>query len=366
MSAPSRSQALTPEPFKGEGTSVSALTVHSLTTWLPAVRRQDSLLGSAVPGTYFHLFDPAGEASRPPTVRRGLSMLACAPYEAPVADAELNVAQMASAAVEALLSGQAERKPGIALALHAQCTLNQQILGSSCLLVGHEQLPQVPRTASVGQLGTAGMPTVLRLAALELAGTAAGSLACLSASDKWIAPFFRRTPDVVLLADAAAACLVGVGPGPGVARIEAVATVFEPPAGAPWDCPSDVAREQLVRLAVRAVQALRIAPGDAPCLIGDRYDAAVGSAVAQRTGLQALDPPTPVPTWHAGSAEPLFSIARGVAAAVRLGRPLDLVVWTASVAGAAGALRVRCDATSQASGHGWRPPPSHPPSRSPQ
>ncbi|MCW5667466.1 MAG: hypothetical protein KIT35_26830 [Piscinibacter sp.] len=341
---------------------MTLLTLHSLATWQPPLRAQDSLLGSALPGTYFHLFDAAGAASRPPTVRRGLSTLACPPYEVPVADPAGNVAQLACGAVDALLTGQAALKPRIGLALHAQCTLNQQILGSSCLRVVHEHLPQVARSFSVGQLGTAGLPVALRLAALQLADGAPAGLACLSASDKWIAPFFRRTPGVVTFGDAAAACLVGRGDGPGVARIEGLACVFEPPAADPWTATPETAREQLVRLATQAVQGLALPPGAAPWLAGDRCDAAVCRAVAQRTGLAPLDEPDAGPAWHAGSAEPLFAIARGVAAAARSGRPVELVVWTASSAGAAGALHVRCDPAAQAGGGAWRPaaPPTSP------
>jgi hypothetical protein len=333
---------------------MAPLSILALATWLPESRPQNSLLGQAVPLVYGHLYAPAGATSRPPTVARGATSSPCAPYDAPAADAKFNVAQMASAAAERLLSGQTELQARVQAVLHTQCTLNQQILASSCLRICHEHLPATPAAQGIGQLGTAGLPTVLQLAAVQLEQLGPHALVCASASDKWMAPFFRRVPGVVTYADAAGACLVGSGDEPAVAVVHDIRTSVRPFDGDLWTAPADALREHLVAHAASVIDAVRDRGGPPPALVGDGYDHAFLQQLAGRTGLALLDEPEAASELHCASAAPLFAIARAVAAAVQRQQVLDVIVWTVSMAGFAGAVRIRCRPDSHCKGGTWQ------------
>jgi hypothetical protein len=333
---------------------MAPLAIHSLATWLPESRPQNSLLGQAVPLVYGHLYAPSGATSRPPTVARGATSSPCAPYDAPAADAKFNVAQMASAAADRLFSGRTGLQARVRAVLHGQCTLNQDILSSSCLRICHEHLRAAPVARTIGQLGTAGFPTLLQLAALELTLAGPDALVCASASDKWMAPFFRRVPGVLTHADAAAACLVGSGDEPAVAVVHDIRTSVRPFDGDLWTAGADALREHLVAHAASVIDAVRADGGPAPALVGDGYDHALLQQLAERTGLASLEEPEAASELHCGSAAPLFAIARAVAVAVQRQQVLDVIVWTVSMGGFAGAMRIRCQPESHCKGGTWQ------------
>jgi hypothetical protein len=317
------------------------LAIADLATYLPPPAEHDTLLGSVEPQVYGHLFEPAGVHSRPPTVRRGVKRIACAPYAVPTAAVGERSTDLASRAAAQLDGGEARR---VRTLLHAQCTLDQQIVGSACLRVQYEQFPATLGSAAVGQLGTAAVPTAMRLAALSLAADPQG-LACVSAADKWLAPMVRKVPELVTYGDAAAACLLGapdavVRP---LAFIDEVHTVARPTAAALWeDSAADQSRDVLA-LAKDAVQGLLARhPGlarDAIMLAGDGYGEAFDAALRQCCDIRGAAPGG-APAWHLSSAAPLFALGRVIDALRGAGGPRHAVVWSASAAGFAGAMLV--------------------------
>jgi hypothetical protein len=176
----------------------------------------------------------------------------------------------------------------------------------------------------------------------------------VSAADKWIAPFFRRTPGVLTQGDAAAACLLGPAGGPAVAELHDIRTSISPGGTDPWTADADALREHLVAHAARVIGLARDPQGPPPLLAGDGYDAELLHELARRTGLALLEPPQPQGI-HLGSAAPLFALGRAVSAAVQAGRALDVIVWTVSTAGFAGALRLRCRPDARCHGGVWLP-----------
>jgi hypothetical protein len=207
---------------------------------------------------------------------------------------------------------------------------------------------------SIGQLGTAGFPTVLQLAALQLEQAGPDALVCVSASDKWIAPFFRRVPGVVTHADAAGACLVGRGDEPAVAVVHDIRTSVRPFDGDLWTASADALREHLIAHAASVIEAV-CDGGPGPVLVGDGYDHPLLQQLALRTGLKLLDEPAAASELHCASAAPLFAVARALAAAVHRQQALDVIVWTVSMAGFAGAMRIRCRPDSHCQDGTWHP-----------
>lgn len=328
-----------------------AAVVQCLTTWLPGLRRHDSLLGTAIEGAYRHLLDKAGAVSRPDTVGWNVTRLDSAPYDAPTADPDHRASHMASDAVGRLLQAQPRARAQIRAVFSTQCTLDQQVLASTCLRICHEHAPGARLARNFAQMGTAGLPTVLKLALLELQrGSFEQGLICLSAADKWIAPFYRHVPGFVIHADCAAACLLGPPGTDGVALIEAVETSVQPFPADLWRASATALREHLVELASTVVRAAAGA-GPAPFVVGDGYLEDVEEAVSRRTGLPLLpregaSGESTAPA-HMSSASPLFGLGDALRAATALGEPLRVVVWTASATGFAGALRVVCHPHAQ-------------------
>ena len=318
------------------------LAVAAIATCLPAERAHDSLLGTVIPHTYGHLYDPAGNHSRPPTVRRGATRMYSAPYRAPTAADDVRTSDLASDAVAAALAsltGSAH----IDTVFHTHCTLDQHLLDSTCLRIESEHAPHASHRMSVGQLGTAGVPTTLRLAA-----GVTRALACVSASDKWLAPMVRRVPGVVIYGDASAACVVGA---PGsvaapLALIEAIETVCMPPAHSLWSAAPDVQRSYLADLAGSAIERLLARqPGlvrAGVALAGDDYGAAFADALQARCRLGGPCLDGTHTGIHLSSAAPLFALARVIAAAGDHAR--QAVIWTASTAGHAAAMLVTAPA----------------------
>jgi hypothetical protein len=184
-----------------------------------------------------------------------------------------------------------------------------------------------------------------------------GGLACVSASDKWMAPLVRRVPGLVTYGDAAAACFVG-SPGAVVdpiATVEALAVSCRPPPFDPWTAPP---AQQLAYLLeeVRACVAEVLRDG-APAareeidLYGDGF-CGLNQRLAAATSLrpQALPDGGEI---HHSSASALLALGAAIGVAVRRGTPQRSVIWTASPTGHAAALLVRASERAIATAGAW-------------
>jgi hypothetical protein len=332
-------------------------SIHSLTTWRPTLQWHKSKLGTVVSGAYPHLLTPAGIASHPPYVRPGIQVLHSKPYQAPIAAESVRIGQMASMVVGQLLDGQSALRKDIGFVFCTQCTLDQQILGSACLRVCHEHhLSKATLARTFGQMGTACIPTAMQLAAAHIAGQKLETLACITASDKWVAPFVRQFSGLVTYGDAAAACFVGQPQELGIATIEAVNTVLRPYEGNLWTTPAQVLQDHLIDLAAECAGAVH---GNAAvdALIGDQYIGRFEHAVSKRTGIpllmgHGLEPEGP--QIHLSSASPLFAISRALEVNQGRSKAMRLVVWTVSLSGFAGAMRLLLLPGSRLQGSTWR------------
>jgi hypothetical protein len=331
------------------------LDLHALDLHMPPSCGHKSLLGAQKPFTYKHLFDKAGRQSRPPTVRRGVMSMPCEAFDAPTADVDERTTDMASRVVGRMMT---ERTEAVGSILHAQCTLDQQMLGSTCMRLRYDHFPTVQRYATIGQLGVAGLPTALRLAACTPPSrTAAGTLTCVSAADKWIAPFVQNFPELLVFGDAAAACLVA--PSRNASLSPAIAHVLDIEVsnrGLPydlWTAPAamqaDAMLSQLEACATSVLSRTDCRRTDL-VLIGDGTTASLGDRLAVRLGLVSMPPASPI---HLSSASCLFSIGEAIRTATESGDPLDALVWTASPGGQAAVMLVRCRPDAIATATGW-------------
>lgn len=335
------------------------LGVASIAVQVPPSAQHSSLLGSVMHSAYRHLFEAAGERSRPPTVRRGATRIPCEPYSAPTAGLEERASDLAVHVVGAMIAHSPFAKSKVRTVLHAQCTLDQQILGSACLRIAHEHFSSAMSAATVGQLGTAGVPTAFHLASLA---AESDSFICVSASDKWLAPFIRHIPGLATYADAAAACLVGVE-RPGVASVavvESVVTSCRPPAFDLWRAPAQVQRESIFDHAQGCIAQLleeRHDLGrDALAIGGDGYCGDLSLRLAEHFGLRGGLLEELAPGCHLSAAAPLATLQSAVGAAVRRSSPLRALVWTATPAGHAAALLLRASPDAVATPNGWTRP----------
>lgn len=326
-----------------------ALDILAVARVEPAVVEQCSLLGRMMPACYHHLYDPAGAFSRPETVRRGVTTMWSRPYLAAEAEADVRGSDLAAEAAGLV----AERWRGsVGTVLHAQCALDQQILGSTPLRVRNTLFPAAREVHALGQLGTAGLATALALMRDFGSDDPARPLAAISAADKWIAPFYRKLGDVVF-DDGAAACIVG----PAGFGVRPPATVHEIvfANGAPlanlFRASAGDTAAFLCERATAAIAKLQVPPRDAR-LAGDILEGDLAARIAEVAGLPILAGPAGHAA-HGSSAGVLRAIAQGVAAAAAAGRTLPLVVWTASLSGNAAALRVDCHPDADPIAGGW-------------
>ena len=346
------------------------LKLMALTVDVPQAVTHQSLLGTVAPQTYKHLFDEAGAFSRPSTVRRGITRIYTDSYQAPALSPEMRNSEQAARVVGLLAQALPQAMSQVGTILHTQCTLDQQILGSTCLRLQQAHAKAARLTQTIGQNGTAGIAMAMQLAAvLGEQGGSSGSndLTLISTSDKWMAPFYRRVPDVVTYGDASAACLVqadheGSGLSDGaIAVIEDIVWSEAPLSEAPWAEPAELVQSRLIDWASTHVQTLMArmpaARRSQAVLMGDAYSQALSERVAQ----QSRWPGELVLASHAGratgvhlsSASPLVAVADLLALAHQRGQDLDAVIWVASLSGHAAALHVRCTANAQPIPHGW-------------
>jgi len=332
------------------------LDLYALDLHRPPDATHSSMLGASHPFTYKHLFDRAGRRSRPPGVARGQMSIQCAAFDAPAAAAEERTTDMASLVVGRMLAGHPAQVGRVGTILHAQCTLDQQMLSSTCLRLRHDHLPDVPRYATIGQLGTAGVATALRLAACTPHPDSTNRpLTCISASDKWIAPFVKNFPDLLTFGDAAAACLAA----PSGGRAYAIAHVLDmellarPLPYDLWTAPASVQEDFIFAGVQECAERVRRRSDFRRAdlrLIGDAMIAPLGERLAGSLGMARLADAAPT---HLSSASALFSIGAAIEAAAAREQIIDALVWTASLSGQAAAMLVRCRPDALRTPTGW-------------
>ena len=342
------------------GGDVGPTAIYALATHLPANRKHDNLLGPVVRSANNHLFQPAGRFSRPSVVSRGVTRLASPVYDAPTAGDRERTADLASLVVGKLVAAVPRAKGAVRAIFHSQCTLDQQLVGSGCLRIQDDYFGEATLSMMIGQLGTAGIPTVFRLASLSLDSQ---WLTCVSASDKWIAPFVRSVPGMLTYGDASAACLAGAirSESAPIATIEHIVTSCVPPPGDLWSTPVAVQRQYLLDHVHAVIESLlsqcpdlergelvSIGDGYGPCGLHSRDFAA---EVAAAWSVEPV--PNACPDIHLSSASPLFALSRAVGLAVERGRELRALIWTVSQAGHAGAMLVRAFPEAQRSDDAW-------------
>jgi hypothetical protein len=327
---------------KNAAREISPIAIYALATHLPASKPHKSLLGSVVRSAYNHLYQPAGNFSRPSIVRRGVTSLASPVYEVPTAEDQERTADLASQAVGMLLAAMPQAKDAVSAIFHTQCTLDQQIMGSVCLRIQDDHFAQAELTMMIGQLGTAGIPTVFRLASLSFKS---GRPTCISACDKWISPFVRSVPGLLTHADASAACLAGkmeAGSAP-IAVIENIVTSCVPLRGDLWSTPVAVQRQYLLDHVQKVIEALLSQHPDLQrdelVLIGDGY----GNDFAAELGAALCMAPGPgfYSDIHLSSASPLFAVSKAIGLAAERDRSVLAVIWTVSQSGHAAAILLR-------------------------
>lgn len=321
---------------------ISPIAIYALATHLPASRPHKSLLGTVLRSAYNHLFQPAGNFSRPSIVRRGVTSLASPVYEVATAEDQERTADLASLAVGKLLAAFPQSKDAVSAIFHNQCTLDQQIMGSSCLRIQDDHFGQAELAMMIGQLGTAGIPTVFRLALLSFKP---GRLTCISACDKWIAPFVRSVPGVLTYGDASAACLAGkmeAGSVP-IAVIENIVTSCIPLRGDLWSMSVAVQRQYLLDHVQNVIEALLSQHPDLRrdelVLIGDGYGSDFAAELS--AALCVASVPNFCPDIHLSSASPLFALSKAIGLAAERDRSQLSVIWTISQSGHAAAMLLR-------------------------
>ncbi|NVN09786.1 beta-ketoacyl-[acyl-carrier-protein] synthase family protein [Nguyenibacter vanlangensis] len=322
-----------------------ALGIYAIATDLPSSQEVSSIRGTNIVGVFPHMFfTEAGQHSCPPIDGFDeVQSIAAIPVARGV-----RIPDMASAAVNKL--GLTE-DTSISHVLHAQCMLDENILGSTCLRIQHDHFPSALSAMSLDQLGTAGVPTALRLAGLQLLDSDQSGRVCLSAADKWVSPFYRRHPGLAPLGDAAAACVVG----PANSEVKPLATIgaeYLTLAQAPetlWATVGDTLEQFVKTSALGAVGGLLSSTGtdiDAIDLIlGDGIADATRRDIAHSLGVPADRLWNP--EIHYGSAAPLFGIAELIRRAKSSSLPMRGIVWTVSLSGHAAAILIECPGEKQ-------------------
>ncbi len=329
-----------------------ALDVITLATVMAPSVLHRSRLGAADANTYHHLYEPAGAFSRPTSVARGVTRQWCEPYNAPAAAAGVRISDLAVAAAHAAAAPFGRAPLDVTDVLHAQCTLDEQILSSVCLRVKSEVFARARDSVAIGQAGTTGAAVALGLAATIIGPDAA---VAITSADKWIAPFFRKRGDVPM-ADAAACCIVGRHPRP-IARIVALHNLVGAPLDDFWAADGAAFDRHTTGLAIAAIEGLRQRIGSLPAdarIAGDARTSATDETVSNRVAIRPLDAPIEGRRGiHLGSAALIAALDDGVAVAVARGVKIPLVLWTACPSGHAAAALVLCRPDARATTHGW-------------
>lgn len=324
------------------------LAIHGITLRRPRAALAQPWASTQRP--YRHLDTSAGMLSAPPSqaarAAQGYAVdadLSPTPYA--TAHRSVDIAEEACAELVRVIG--VVRAAAVRNLLHCQATLDQQPLVSTCLRIGLARFPAVAKMLSLGQLGTAGVPTALVLAKSHLRAGLGSTV--VTAADKWLHPFDRQYGSLVTYSDAAGALLVDAAGEHSLARIDALVARVMPHRRPFWDRPA----ESVVAELTRAISGLlRDCMDEAGCsgadidmLAGDRYGCAIPANVRATLGLGAtVVPAEAATTAHLSSAEFMHSLLGMLRASRRLERPLRGAIWTASPNGAIAAMLVTCDA----------------------
>jgi len=332
-----------------------SLDISAIALEVPNIAVQKSKLGTMMPRAYSHLFDPAGDFSRPPTVRRGVTTMWSPAYDARVAKNEVRASDLASIAATSLSKELPDQAQRVAATIHTQCTLDQQILGSNCMRIGQECFDRASEVVTVGQMGTAGLPTALRL--IESYSTEAGTLFAITAADKWIAPFYRRFGDLTY-SDCGGCVLIGHDLEQPLATISNISTLVRPSLEDPWNACSGQVNSFLENLAVDSILELLKESSNIDTnevfILGDECGSTVHKKVSQRTGLSNLTSQTDSEEQtHSSSASLLVSLNSAIDYAEKNQKEITVAIWTASLSGHSGAILVKCFPSSQQIKHDW-------------
>ena len=323
-----------------------SLGIRAIRVDQPEAISQNSLLGESIPSIYRHLYDEAGNKSRPSSVRRGVSFQPTEPYMATSALVELRSCEMATQVADMMTRPIKKLKKQVTTVIHAQCTVDQQILSSTCLRLQNDHFINSQYTLSVGQVGTVGVGSAIELAKHRLRKDE-GRLISISACDKWIAPYIRRYPTLVAYGDAAAACLIGKGNRQDcIAEVLATSIVAKPLGYEFYSVSPELHRENLINIATQSIKTLMTKVVDQKIeidgLIGDCYELPVVKKIADQVHMyeKAVLPEKDV--CHASSAEYLLSIVKALRETQCQSRAMNFIIWTASLSGHAAAMLIRC------------------------
>jgi hypothetical protein len=299
---------------------------------------------------YRHLDTAAGFLSVPPSraARAALGYHVGATDPA-IADAGLRSVELADLACAELLKAAGPVRAGsVRNLVHCQATLDEQPLVSTCMKVGLMSLPAVSQALTVGQLGTAPVPSALALARSNLRAGLGASV--ITAADKWLTPFDRQFGALVTYADAAGALLVGEGAG--IARLHALEARVLPQRRPFWDRALDLVAAEMIEHVGALLRDCLAEAGwrteDVDVILGDRYGCDIPARIAQACGLpDSAQPPDPERGGaHLSSAE----FMRSLTLLLHVARAREGVtrgaVWTASPSGAAAVALLECDARS--------------------
>jgi len=318
------------------------LNIYAIASYLPKYQEHTNLLGPVLRSANNHLFTPAGGYSRPSIVGRGSTRIASEAYQAPTAELLERASDLACRATEKLIQHSSKYIEQVEAVIHSQCTLDQQISGSCCLRLQDEFFSNAELTLTIGQLGTAGIPTVFELTNLSIKP---GQFACVSAADKWLAPFVRHVPKLVTFGDASAACIVGKGKHSSVpvAIIEDIVVSCQPQNKDIWKTsPTEQQQHLLNQVRVAIDQLLTKHPdinAQDVVLVGDGYGEEFGRELSSAFKLQSITNESP--NVHLSSASPLFAISQVIKKAADIGKVQHAIIWTVSQSGNAGALLVK-------------------------
>jgi hypothetical protein len=320
-----------------------SLSIHALTLRRPSgTPRAPHMRG------YRHLDTAAGFLSVPPSqaARAALGYHVGATDPA-IADAGLRSVELADLACAELLKvAGPERAGAVRNLVHCQATLDEQPLVSTCMKVGLMSLPAVSQAFTVGQLGTAPVPSALVLARSNLRAGLGASV--ITAADKWLAPFDRQFGALVTYADAAGALLVGEGAG--IARIHVLEARVLPQRRPFWDRALDLVAAEMIEHVGALLRDCLAEAGwraeEVDIVLGDRYGCDIPARIAQAGGLpdSAFPPDADRGGAHLSSAEFMHSLAVMLRAACARAAPTRGVIWTAAPSGAVAVALLECDA----------------------
>ncbi len=326
------------------------LGITALSIDLPPTSVQYSRIGSFYPKTYLTLREPAGWLSRPPL---WFGDDGTDGYRVAVAGRDKHAPDMASDVIAKMLHLIDADPVTVHTVMHCQATLNEQLLASSCLRIQHDHFSAAEMALTLGQMGTSGFMTGLKLARLQLQRHNHGAVA-LSASDKWVAPFARRFGTVAAFSDAAGCCLLESisESGSYLAEVLEIATAHLLPPTEFWRASDAQRADHLTAAAVMAIRKL-IATSGYPLskldgIWGEPYGLDIPLRVRSEMGMANQQDEPDIAGSHESSAAPLASLARAQALATEQQRSTMNVVWSASLSGHAGAILVRCNPLSTA------------------